>query len=72
MKEESFTHLHTPNLTKDPFENTFSGIHLFCGSNNNPIGGEFVAALKTSIISDFAFRGLCETNCEVDDAALGT
>jgi hypothetical protein len=72
VKEESSTHLHTPNLTKDPFENTFSGTHLYCGSNNNPIVGESVAAPKTSIISGFVFRGLFETNCEDDDAALGT
>ena len=63
-------HLHTTRLTPDPFENTFSGTHLYCGSNNNPIEVEFVAAPKTSIISGFAFRGLCETNCEDYVAAL--
>jgi hypothetical protein len=70
VKAESFTHIHTPKLTPDPFENTFSGTHLYCGSNNNPIVGEFVAALNTSIISGFAFRGLCETDCENDVVAL--
>jgi hypothetical protein len=53
-----------------PLENTFLGIHSYCGSNNNSTVGQFVDALKSSIISGAAFRGLCETNSEDDDAAL--
>ncbi|XP_023718100.1 uncharacterized protein LOC111870226 isoform X2 [Cryptotermes secundus] len=69
LKEAGFQHLHTKNLNQDPLENTFGAIHLNCGSNNNPTVGQFVDAMKTSIINGLAFRGLGETNCE-DDGLL--
>jgi hypothetical protein len=34
--------------------------------------GQFVDALKSSIINGLAFRGLCGTNCEDDGATLLT
>ncbi|PNF15720.1 hypothetical protein B7P43_G12478 [Cryptotermes secundus] len=70
LKEAGFEYLHTQNLNQDPLENTFGAIRLNCGSNNNPTVGQFVNALKTSIISGLAFRGLGETNCEDDGATL--
>ena len=40
---------------------------LHCGSNNNPTVGQFVDALKTSIINGLAYTGLRNANCEGDD-----
>ncbi|PNF31489.1 hypothetical protein B7P43_G00752 [Cryptotermes secundus] len=60
LKEAGFQHLHTQNLNQDPLANTFGAIRLNCGSNNNPIVGQFVDALKISIINGLAFRGLGE------------
>ncbi|PNF32279.1 hypothetical protein B7P43_G16945 [Cryptotermes secundus] len=70
LKEAGFQYLHTRNLNQDPLENTFGAIHLNCGSNSNPTVGQFVDALKTSIINGLAFRGLGETNCEDDGVTL--
>ncbi|XP_023725513.1 uncharacterized protein LOC111874333 [Cryptotermes secundus] len=70
LKEAGFEYLHTRNLNQDPLENTFGAIHLNCGSNNNPTVGQFVDALKTSIINGLAFKGLREINCEDDGATL--
>jgi hypothetical protein len=66
MKKAGVQCLHTRNLNQDPLENTFRAIRPYCGSNNNPTVGQFVDALKTSIINGIAFRGLCETNCKDD------
>ena len=38
-----------PETNQDPLANTFGVISLHC-SNNNPTGGQFADALKTSII----------------------
>jgi len=43
---------------------------LHCGLNNNPTVGQFVDALKTSIISGLAFRDLRNNNCEDDKTEL--
>jgi hypothetical protein len=69
-KEADFPCLQTRNLNQEPLENTFGAIRSYCGSNNNPTVGQFVDALKPSIISGLAFRGLCETNYEDDGATL--
>jgi hypothetical protein len=50
--------------------NTFGAIRSFCGSNNNPTVGQFVDALKTSVIYAVAIRGLCGPNCEDDCATV--
>jgi hypothetical protein len=70
MQEASFKCLHTRNLNQDPLENIFGAIRSYSVSNNNSTVGLFVDALKTSIISGLAFRGVCETNCEDDGATL--
>jgi hypothetical protein len=57
-------------LNQDPLENTFGAIRLHCGSNNNPTVGQFVDALKSSVINGLGFRGLRGTNCEKDDTSL--
>jgi hypothetical protein len=59
VKKAGFRYLHTRNLNQVHIENTF---HSHCCSNDNPTVGEFTGALKTSIISGLAFRGLHETN----------
>jgi hypothetical protein len=43
---------------------------LYYSLNNNSIVGQFVDALKTSIISGLTFRGLYQANCEDDGASL--
>ena len=68
LKEAGFKCLETRNLNQDPLENTFGVIRLHRGSNNNPTVGQFVDALKTSIINGLAFRDLRITNCEDNKA----
>jgi len=58
------------SLSQDPLENTFGVIHLHCGSNNNPNVGQFIDALKTSIINGLAYTGLRIANCGGDDTEL--
>ncbi|XP_023721687.1 uncharacterized protein LOC111872233 [Cryptotermes secundus] len=70
LKKAGFEYFHTKNLNQDPLENTFGAIRSCCGSNNDPTVGQFVDALKTSIISGFDVVGVCESNCEDDGAAL--
>jgi len=55
VKKAGFKYLETRNLNQDPLENTLGAICLYCGSNSNPTVGQFVGALKTSIISGLAF-----------------
>jgi hypothetical protein len=70
LRKAGFKYFEIQNLSQDPFENTFGVIRVHCGSNNNPNGGQFVDALKTSIISGLGFRGLSNTLCEHDDPEL--
>ena len=67
IKRAGFDYLETQSLNQDPVENTFGVIHLHCGSNNNPTVGQFVDALKTSIISGLVHTCLHNANCEADD-----
>ena len=52
VESAGFDYLEARNLNQDPLENTLGVIRLHCGSNNNPTVGQFVDALKTSIIND--------------------
>jgi hypothetical protein len=70
LKKAGFKYLETRNLNQDPLENTFGVIRLHCGSNYNPTAGQFVDALKTSIVNGLAFRGLRNTNCEDDNTEI--
>jgi hypothetical protein len=70
LKEAGFKYLETRNRNQDPLENTFDVIRLQCGSNNNPTVGQFVDALKPSIINGLAFRDLRNTNWEDDKTEL--
>jgi hypothetical protein len=54
VKKAGFKCLHTQNLNQDPFENTFGNICSYCGCNSNPAVGQFVDALKTSIVNGLA------------------
>jgi hypothetical protein len=58
MKGAEFDCLETRRLSQDPLENTFGAICLHCGSSNNPT------------VSGLAFRDVCGTNFEDDDASL--
>ena len=70
LKSAGFDYLETQSLNQDPLENTFGVICLHCGSNNNPTVGQFVDAVKTSIINGLAYTGLRNANCEGDDTEL--
>ena len=70
LRSAGFAYLETRSLNQDPLENTFGVIRLHCGSNNNPTVGQFVDALKTSIINGLAYKGLRNANCEGDDTKL--
>ena len=70
LKSAGFDHLETQSLNQDSLENTFGVIRLHCGSNNNPTVGQFVDALKTSIINGLAYTGLHNANCEGVDTEL--
>jgi hypothetical protein len=63
-------YLQTRNLNQDPLENTFGVIRSYCGSNDDPTVGQFIDALKTSIINGLSFRGLHGTNCKDDGTTL--
>ena len=54
-------------MNQDPLENTFGVIRLHFDSNNNPNVGQFVDALKTSIINGLGYTGLHNAKCEGDD-----
>jgi hypothetical protein len=54
VKEVGFKCLHTRNPNHDPLENTFWVICSYCGCNSNPTVGQFVDALKTSIVNGLA------------------
>ncbi|KAF9409722.1 hypothetical protein HW555_011012 [Spodoptera exigua] len=56
--------LATRRLQQDPLENLFGCIRGNCGANYNPTAGQFIAALKTSILSNLAH--LNTGNCESD------
>jgi hypothetical protein len=58
LKSAGFDCVETINLNQDLLENTFGVIRLHCGSNNNPIVGQFVDALETSLVNDLAYSGL--------------
>ena len=70
MKSAGFYYLETRSLNQDSLENTFGVIHLHSGSNNNSTVGQFVDALKTSIINGLAYTGLHNANWEGNDTEL--
>jgi hypothetical protein len=70
VKKADFKYLETRNLNQDPLENTSGAIRFHCGSNNKPTVGQFVGALKTSIINVIALSGLHGTNCEDNGTPL--
>jgi len=70
LKSPAFDYLETRSLSQGHLENTFSVIRLYFGSNSNLTVGQFVDALKTSIINELACTGLHNANCEGDDTEL--
>lgn len=61
--------LATRRLQQDPLENLFGCIRGNCGSNANPTTGQFVAGLKTAIISSLSHIGTTG-NCEADNNVI--
>lgn len=61
--------LSTRRLNQDPLENCFGCIRYNCGSNCNPTIQQFVAAVKTAIITNLRHSGQ-KKNCEDDTAIL--
>ncbi|XP_022833007.1 uncharacterized protein LOC111360937 [Spodoptera litura] len=63
-KYKTVESLSTRRLQQDPLENLFGCIRYNCGSNNNPTVAQFVAGLKTAVISNIAHTN--SGNCEAD------
>lgn len=62
---KSIKSLETRRLQQDPLENLFGCIRANCGCNSNPTAGQFVAGLKTAVLSNLSFIGT--GNCEDDE-----
>lgn len=69
LQKLEITSLATRRLNQDPLENFFGCIRYSCGSNNNPTYQQFVAGVKTAIISNLRHSGR-NKNCEDDTAVL--
>lgn len=61
--------LCTRRLNQDALENCFGCIRYNCGSNYNPTIQQFVAGIKTAIITNLRHTGQ-KKNCEDDSAVL--
>ncbi|CAK1597444.1 unnamed protein product [Parnassius mnemosyne] len=61
--------LPTRRLNQDPLENCFGCIRYSCGSNNSPTINQFIAGIKTAIISNLKHSGH-KKNCEDDTAII--
>ena len=72
LKDAGLNYLETQNLNQDLLANTFVVILLHRVSFNNPTLGQFVDALKTSIINGLDFRDLRNTNCRDDILSFWT
>lgn len=69
LQKLKITSLATRRLNQDPLENFFGCIRYSCGSNYNPTYQQFVAGVKTAIISNLRHSGR-KKNCEDDTAVL--
>lgn len=63
---KSLKSLATRRLQQDPLENLFGCIRGNCGSNSNPTTVQFIAGLKTTLLSNLAHIA-SQKNCEYDD-----
>lgn len=61
--------LSTRRLNQDPLENFFGCVRYNSGSNCNPTVSQFIAGVKTAIISNLRHASKIK-NCEDDNAAL--
>ncbi|CAH2104627.1 unnamed protein product [Euphydryas editha] len=61
--------LATRRLQQDALENLFGCIRGNCDSNTNPTCGQFVAGLKTAVLSNLAHMGT-SGNCETDNNVI--
>lgn len=64
-KHKDVRSLATRRLQQDPLENFFGCIRANCGTNSNPTANQFVAAMKTGILSNLAY--VSQGNCQNDD-----
>ncbi|CAH2109175.1 unnamed protein product [Euphydryas editha] len=64
-KHKTIKSLSTRRIQQDPLENLFGCIRSNCGSNSNPTTSQFVAGLKTAVLSNMGNIGL--GNCEIDE-----
>ncbi|XP_045492431.1 uncharacterized protein LOC123691889 [Colias croceus] len=69
LQSKKIKSLSTRRLNQDPLENCFGCIRYNCGSNTNPTIQQFVAGVKTAILSNLRHSGL-KRNCEDDTAVL--
>lgn len=64
QKHPSIKSLATRRLQQDALENLFGCIRANCSSNCSPTNGQFIADLKTSILSNLSHVDY--GNCELD------
>lgn len=64
-KHKDIKSLATRRLQQDPLENLFGCIRGNCGANTKPTAGQFVAGLKTAVLSNLSH--IVIGNCENDE-----
>lgn len=69
VQKHHITSLATRRLQQDPIENLFGCIRGNCGSNSNPTCSQFVAGLKTAILTNMSHMGT-SGNCETDNSVI--
>lgn len=69
LQKKHINSLSTRRLNQDPLENFFGCVRYNSGSNYNPTFVQFVAGVKTAIISNLRHTGR-NKNCEDDDGFI--
>lgn len=69
-KKNNINSIATRRINQDPLENCFGCIRSNCGSNINPTVSQFVAGLKTAIVTNMRNIVKSNRNCEEDNGEL--
>lgn len=69
LQNKNIKAISTRRLNQDALENCFGCIRYSCGSNANPTIQQFVAGIKTAIITNLRHSGQ-KKNCEEDHSIL--
>ncbi|CAG4986368.1 unnamed protein product [Colias eurytheme] len=70
LKKHQIKSIATRRINQDPLENCFGCIRANCGSNDNPTVAQFIAGLKTGIITNLRNIVKNNRNCEDDNGEL--